>query len=254
MPSWTGRLKWSAASASGTLLDGQAKISDAVLGDLGGDRLLGFADRQASGGSGSPFASFAAFLTRMAMVDRDHRRAGLGPAAASARSTAVGGPSAIAEQNSASCPLGQRENFRPSPLHRAWSRSRPDGATHPQSWPATISWSTARSCSLPMWCRDARICLVVCRAPPAVLIVALPEATKRTFSTDEIRASRRSSTRTTVASCFAIFRVPAANFSNCIPPPPKRKEGGARRLGLTISYHGLKPGVAAYRCGAMRRA
>src|ERR1700682_4175534 len=54
---------------SGTLLDAQGKISDAVLKDLGRAGYWGLLVDKQYGGSGAPFASFASFLTRMAMVD-----------------------------------------------------------------------------------------------------------------------------------------------------------------------------------------
>ena len=52
-----------------TLLDENKKITAAVMNDLGAAGYWGlFVDRE-YGGIGSPFASFAPFLTRMAMID-----------------------------------------------------------------------------------------------------------------------------------------------------------------------------------------
>ena len=55
--------------AAGTLLDARQKISDAVLAELGAAGYWGLLVDRQYGGSGAPFASFAPFLTRMAMVD-----------------------------------------------------------------------------------------------------------------------------------------------------------------------------------------
>src|SRR5262245_31112075 len=53
----------------GTLLDGKKKITDQVLGELGDAGYWGLLVDHEYGGSGAPFASFAPFLTRMAMID-----------------------------------------------------------------------------------------------------------------------------------------------------------------------------------------
>ena len=54
---------------AGTLLDANQKVSDAVLNDLATAGYWGLLVDRDYGGSGAPFASFATFLTRMAMVD-----------------------------------------------------------------------------------------------------------------------------------------------------------------------------------------
>ncbi len=54
---------------AGTLLDAQAKISDATMSELGEAGYWGLLVDKPYGGSGAPFGSFAKFLTRMAMVD-----------------------------------------------------------------------------------------------------------------------------------------------------------------------------------------
>jgi alkylation response protein AidB-like acyl-CoA dehydrogenase len=55
--------------AARTLLNADAKISDAVLADLGAAGYWGLLVERNYGGTGAPFASFAPFLTRMATVD-----------------------------------------------------------------------------------------------------------------------------------------------------------------------------------------
>jgi alkylation response protein AidB-like acyl-CoA dehydrogenase len=55
--------------AAGTLLDRDKKIAPAVLADLAEAGYWGLLVAPEYGGSGAPFASFAPFLTRMAMAD-----------------------------------------------------------------------------------------------------------------------------------------------------------------------------------------
>lgn len=52
-----------------TLLDDQGKIREEVMTELGGTGYWGLLVDPQYGGSGSPFRSFASFLTRMAMID-----------------------------------------------------------------------------------------------------------------------------------------------------------------------------------------
>jgi len=54
---------------AGTVLDEKRKISDSVLGDLADAGYWGLLVGREYGGSGSPFAAFAPFLTQMAMLD-----------------------------------------------------------------------------------------------------------------------------------------------------------------------------------------
>jgi alkylation response protein AidB-like acyl-CoA dehydrogenase len=54
---------------AGTLLDGNGKITDSVLSDLAGVGYWGLLVDKEYGGSGTPFAAFAPFLTRMATAD-----------------------------------------------------------------------------------------------------------------------------------------------------------------------------------------
>ncbi len=55
--------------SAGTLLDANHKISAATLAELGAVGYWGLLVDPQYGGSGAPFASFAPFLTRMALVD-----------------------------------------------------------------------------------------------------------------------------------------------------------------------------------------
>ncbi len=54
---------------AGTLHDENGKIAEQVLDDLAGVGYWGLLVDKEYGGSGAPFAAFAPFLTRMAMVD-----------------------------------------------------------------------------------------------------------------------------------------------------------------------------------------
>ena len=54
---------------AGTLLDANGKITDSVLEDLGAAGYWGLLVDREYGGTGAPFAAFAAFLTRMATID-----------------------------------------------------------------------------------------------------------------------------------------------------------------------------------------
>ena len=108
------------------------------------------------GGSGAPFASFAPFLTRMAMVD---------PTVAGLASVhgCIGAVDPVrtfgnAEQKS---PLpaaaGQRRKAFGLRADRARRRLRPDGPAHAgRAGRATTTSSTARSCSSPTSCPAAR--------------------------------------------------------------------------------------------------
>ncbi len=55
--------------SSGTLLDGERKISATVLNELGGAGYWGLLVATEYGGSGAEFTHFAQFLTRVAMFD-----------------------------------------------------------------------------------------------------------------------------------------------------------------------------------------
>jgi len=54
---------------AGTILDTQNKVSEQVLGDLADAGYWGLLVDREYGGSGAPFACFAPFLTRMALID-----------------------------------------------------------------------------------------------------------------------------------------------------------------------------------------
>ncbi len=54
---------------AGTLLDANKKITNQVFSDLAAAGYWGLLVDKQYGGSGAPFASFASFLTRMAMID-----------------------------------------------------------------------------------------------------------------------------------------------------------------------------------------
>ena len=54
---------------AGTLLDENGKITESVMQDLAAERYWGLLVDKEYGGSGTPFAAFAPFLSRMAIVD-----------------------------------------------------------------------------------------------------------------------------------------------------------------------------------------
>src|SRR4051794_23390401 len=54
---------------AGTLLDENRKLSQTVLDDLAAAGYWGLLVDREHGGSGAPFAAFAPFLTRMALID-----------------------------------------------------------------------------------------------------------------------------------------------------------------------------------------
>ena len=132
------------------------KVPQNVLDDLGEAGYWGLLVDKQYGGSGSPFASFAAFLTQMAMVD---------PTVAGLASVhgCIGAVDPVrtfgnAEQKQRFLPrAGQRRaavRLRPD---RARRRLRPDGAAHHgRRSTATTTSSTARSCSSPTSCPAAR--------------------------------------------------------------------------------------------------
>ena len=101
------------------------------------------------GGGGAPFAAFARFLTKMATIEPDRRRPGLGP-----RLHRRGRSAADLRQRRAegavSAPAGQRRAALGLRADRARRRLRPDRAADARPCStATTTSSTARSCSSP---------------------------------------------------------------------------------------------------------
>ena len=137
-------------------MDDNKKVPQNVLDELGEAGYWGLLVDKQYGGSGAPFASFAAFITKMAMVDATV--AGLasvhGCIGAVDPVRTFGNP-----EQKAAIPArpGQRQaavGLRPD---RARCGLGPDGtARRRPSRTATTTSSTARSCSSPTSCPAAR--------------------------------------------------------------------------------------------------
>ena len=145
---------------AGTQLDEKQEGSAARARRSGRAGYWGLLVDKQYGGSGAPFASFAPFLTQMAMVD---------PTVAGLASVhgCIGAVDPVrtfgnAEQKQRFLPrAGQRRAAVGVRADRAVRRLRPDGAAHHgRRSTATTTSSTARSCSSPTSCPAAPIGLV----------------------------------------------------------------------------------------------
>ncbi len=134
---------------AGTLFDADGKITESVLDELGAAGYWGLLIDPQYGGQGAPFAAFARFLTRMATIDPTV--AGLasvhGCIGAVDPLRTFGTP----EQKQQYLPAaGQRREALGLRPDRARRRLRPDRpADDGRRSTATITSSTARSCSSP---------------------------------------------------------------------------------------------------------
>ena len=228
---------------AGTLLNQDQKISDAVLGDLASARYWGLLVDRQHRGSGAPFASFAAFLTRMAMVD---------PTVAGLASV-HGCIGAVDPVRTFGNPE-QKERFLPrlasgeklsafaltepcagsdlTALRTTAVRDRDDFVVNGEKLFIT-NVVPGRTIGL----------VSLIEGKPAVLIVDLPAEENEQFQLRRygIWALKQTYNRGIV---FNNFRVPAENL---LTPP--------RGDGLTIAYHGLNLGrvaLCANAAGTMR--
>ena len=215
-----------------------------VLDELGEVGYWGLLVDKQYGGSGAPFASFAAFLTKMAMVDATV--AGLasvhGCIGAVDPVRTFGNP-----EQKATLPArpGQRQaavGLRPD---RALRRFGPDGPAHARPTQDgddyVVNGEKLFITNVVPGRTVGLVCLIDKR--PAVLIVDLPEQENEQFQLRKygLWALKHTYNQGII---FKNLRVPAANLL-------KPKQGD----GLTIAYHGLNLGrisLCANAAGTMR--
>ena len=229
--------------AAGTLLDENGKIAEAVLSELGGVGYWGLLVDPQYGGSGAPFASFAPFLTRMAMVD---------PTVAGLAS--VHGCIGAVDPVRAFGTEEQKRRFLPklasgerlsafaltepcagSDLTALRTRAVRDGDSYVVNGEKLFITNVTPGRTIGL------VCLI--EDKPAVLIVDLPDGENEHFQLKNygLYALKQTYNRGIV---FRDFRVPAENL---LAPP--------RGDGLTIAYHGLNLGrvaLCANAAGTMR--
>jgi alkylation response protein AidB-like acyl-CoA dehydrogenase len=228
---------------AGTLFDEAGKISSAALGDLGPAGYWGLLVDKQYRGSGAPFASFAPFLTRMAMVE---------PTVAGLASVhgCIGAVDPVRTFGNAE----QKERFLPrlasgeslsafaltepcagSDLTALRTEARLDGDEYIVNGEKLFITNVAPGRTIGL------VCLI--ERKPAVLIVDLPAEENEHFHLTKygLYALKHTHNRGIV---LRDFRVPAENL--LVPP---------RGDGLTIAYHGLNLGriaLCANASGVMR--
>jgi alkylation response protein AidB-like acyl-CoA dehydrogenase len=229
--------------AAKTLLDERGKIAEPVLRELGDAGYWGLLVDPQYGGSGSPFASFAPFLTQMAMVD---------PTVAGLASVhgCIGAVDPVRgfgtpEQKQRFLPKlasGERlsafaltEPSAGSDLTALRTRAVLDGDSYVVNGEKLFITNVAPGRTIGL------VCLI--EHKPAVLIVDLPTEQNESFQLKEygLYALKHAFNR---GILFRDFRVPAENL---LSPP--------RGDGLTIAYHGLNLGrvaLCANAAGTMR--
>src|SRR6476646_3853384 len=226
-----------------TLLDHNRKIIDHVLSDLAAAGYWGLLVDPQYGGSGAPFASFAPFLTRMAMLD---------PTVAGLASV-HGCIGAVDPVRTFGTPE-QKQRFLPK--LSSGQRLSAFALTEPGAGSDLTALRTeAKRVGNEFIVNGEKlfitnvvpgrtiglVCLIENR--PAVLIVDLPNAENEHFQLRKygLYALKHTHNQGIV---FKDFRVPAENL--LVPP---------RGDGLTIAYHGLNLGrvsLCANAAGAMR--
>jgi alkylation response protein AidB-like acyl-CoA dehydrogenase len=228
---------------AGTLLDENRKLSQSLLDDLGAAGYWGLLVDREHGGSGAPFAAFAPFITRMALVD---------PTVAGLASV-HGCIGAVDPVRTFGTPE-QKRQFLPrlasgeslsafaltepgagSDLTALRTRAERDGDEFVVNGEKLFITNVLPGRTIGL------VCLIDGR--PAVLIVDLPKEEDAHF-----RLRRYGLYALKQAHNYGIvfndFRVPAANL---LTPP--------RGDGLTIAYHGLNLGrvaLCANAAGTMR--
>lgn len=229
--------------AAGTLMDEQHKISNAVLNDLAADGYWGLLVDREYGGSGAPFASFAPFLTQMAMVD---------PTVAGLASV-HGCIGAVDPVRTFGTPE-QKQRFLPKLA--SGERLSAFALTEPCAGSDLTAMRTTATRDGDSFVVNGeklfitnvvpgRLVGLVCLidGKPAVLVTELPEAENdqfqfRKYGLWALKHTHNQGMR------FRNFRVPAENL---LTPP--------RGDGLTIAYHGLNLGrisLCANAAGTMR--
>ncbi|MFV2069331.1 MAG: acyl-CoA dehydrogenase family protein, partial [Pirellulales bacterium] len=228
---------------AGTILDEQNKVSERVLGDLADVGYWGLLVDLEYGGSGAPFACFAPFLTRMALLD---------PTVAGLASVhgCIGAVDPVrtfgnAEQKARFLPSladGSRlsgfaltESCAGSDLTQLRTTAVRDGDEFVVTGEKLFITNVTPGRAIGL------VCLI--EGKPAVLVVELPEQ-----ENDQFRISRYGiwalKHTHNVGIIFDGLRVPAENLLQ-----PVRGDG------LTIAYHGLNLGrvsLCANAAGTMR--
>jgi alkylation response protein AidB-like acyl-CoA dehydrogenase len=228
---------------AGTLLDERKKIASRVLAELAEAGYWGLLVDREFGGSGAPFASFAKFLTQMAMLD---------PTVAGLASV-HGCIGAVDPVRTFGTPE-QKQRFLPKLA--SGQRLSAFALTEPCAGSDLTALRTTAIRSGDAFIVNGEklfitnvvpgrtiglVCLIDDR--PAVLIVDLPDAENEHFQLRKygLYALKHTHNQGIV---FKDFRVPAENL--LVPP---------RGDGLTIAYHGLNLGrvsLCANAAGAMR--
>jgi alkylation response protein AidB-like acyl-CoA dehydrogenase len=229
--------------SNGTLLNGEGKIADSVLSDLGTAGYWGLLVGKDYGGLGAPFSSFAPFLTRMSLVE---------PTVAGLASVhgCIGAVDPVRTFGNAQ----QKERFLPGLADG--SRLSAFALTEPNAGSDLTALRTTARLEGDEYVVNGEklfitnvvpgrtiglVCLI--EDEPAVLVVELPSRENEHFQLRKygLWALKQTYNRGII---FRNFRVPAANL---LTPP--------RGDGLTIAYHGLNLGrvaLCANAAGTMR--
>jgi alkylation response protein AidB-like acyl-CoA dehydrogenase len=228
---------------AGTLLNGEGKIAEGVLRDLGDAGYWGLLVAKEYGGVGAPFSSFAPFLTRMALVD---------PTVAGLASVhgCIGAVDPVRTFGS----VEQKQRFLPGLADG--SRLSAFALTEPCAGSDLTALRTTARLEGDHYVVNGEKLFITNVVPgrtiglvcliddePAVLIVELPPAETEHFQLRKygLWALKHTYNRGIV---FRDFQVPAGNL---LKPP--------RGDGLTIAYHGLNLGrvsLCANAAGTMR--
>ncbi len=228
---------------AGTLLNEDGKIAENVLADLGGAGYWGLLVGDEYGGAGSPFSSFATFLTRMALIE---------PTVAGLASVhgCIGAVDPVRTFGNAE----QKQRFLPGLADG--SRLSAFALTEPCAGSDLTALRTTARLEGNHYVVNGEKLFITNVVPgrtiglvflidgePAVLIVELPGQENEHFQLRKygLWALRRTYNRGII---FRDFRVPAENL---LTPP--------RGDGLTIAYHGLNLGrvaLCANAAGTMR--
>lgn len=224
--------------AAGTLYDSNQKLDSKLLDDLGAVGYWGLLVDRQYGGSGTPFAAFAPFLTKMATID-----------ATVAGMASVHGCIGAVDPVRTFGTSEQKQRYLPdlasgrklsgfaltepnagSDLTALRTRAVRDGDEYVVNGEKLFITNVVPGRTLGL------VCLIDDK--PAVLIVDLPQQENEQFELRKygLHALKHTYNRGII---FRNFRVPA---SNLLTPP--------RGDGLTIAYHGLNLGRVALCAGA----
>lgn len=227
-----------------TLYNDEGKITDVCLNDLGGAGYWGLLVDKQYGGSGAPFAAFAPFITKMAMLEATV--AGLASVHGCIGAVDPVRTFGSAEQKQRFLPKlasGERlsafaltEPGAGSDLTQLHTRAELQGDHYVVNGEKLFITNVTPGRTIGL------VCLI--KDKPAVLIVDLPEQESENFWLKKygLYAIRGAYNRGII---FKDFHVPAENLLQ-----PKRGDG------LTIAYHGLNLGrvsLCANAAGMMRR-